>query len=132
MIISYIFHSSAKNRHFPPPPRNRRRKKHTFPGPPNQVPVTTQIPESQNKEQRPYEFEDPNFFLPLEDRSSEVVTKHPKRRPPTTQIHKFVPTFVKEALAKSFLKKPEKYLERLYSRQRSRSKGPQTGLHHIR
>ena len=35
-------------------------------------------------------------------------------------VHEYVPVFVKEALAKSFLKKPERYLQKLYQQQKKR------------
>ena len=35
-------------------------------------------------------------------------------------VHSYVPIFVKEALAKSFLKKPERYLQKLYQSQQQK------------
>ena len=43
-------------------------------------------------------------------------------------VHSYVPKFMKEALAKSFLKKPERYLQKLYARekQKKRDTNPST------
>jgi hypothetical protein len=43
--------------------------------------------------------------------------KRPKRRPLLSKnVHKFVPFYIKEALAKSFLNYPSRYLKRLYAK----------------
>ena len=68
----------------------------------------------------PYKFEEANFQL-LERadygsiRKSSSTGKNKLRQ--AAQVHKFVPFVVKEALAKSFLKRPERYLQRLYAKQ---------------
>ena len=43
-------------------------------------------------------------------------------------VHEYVPVFVKEALAKSFLKKPERYLQNLYEQQKKRETNPSFAL----
>ena len=63
----------------------------------------------------PYKFEKANFQPTAMDRMD--GSSHSGGRKFRPQVHKFVPFVVKEALAKSFLKRPERYLQRLYAKQ---------------
>ena len=72
----------------------------------------------------PYKFEEANFQPPTAlDRADNLGASRNKpfsggnRGKFRKQVHKFVPFVVKEALAKSFLKRPERYLQRLYAKQ---------------
>ena len=88
--------------------------------------------------QHPYQFEEANFHLPDSDPGSTVAAIMPtipisvKERQSSVEemlglplpVHEYVPVFVKEALAKSFLKKPERYLQKLYQQQKKREINP--------
>ena len=66
----------------------------------------------------PYKFEKANFQPTALDRADfGSIRKSGGGQKLRPQVHKFVPFVVKEALAKSFLKRPERYLQRLYAKQ---------------
>ena len=115
------------------PLRRKRRKKQ--PGVAAPLALSNQYQLSANH-QHPYQFEEANFQLPDSDPS--MVANMPtipisvKERQSSVEemlglplpVHEYVPVFVKEALAKSFLKKPERYLQKLYQQQKKREINP--------
>ena len=75
--------------------------------------------------QQPYHFEDPLESSVLYEEASRLHYNHQmtdRMDKPESNLHKYIPNVLKVALAKSFLKEPEKYIERLYSQKDERER----------
>lgn len=133
-------HRYIKSKHTRRPPAGPpRRKRHRKKQPPKRG-LTNQYQLSANH-QHPYKFEEANFALPDMPSMPSIpimpgIPINVKERQSSMEemlglplpVHEYVPVFVKEALAKSFLKKPERYLQNLYEQQKKRETNPSSPL----
>ena len=111
------------------PPSYLRRKKHIRAKQAERESLNLLRGKKTSSKPHPYKFEEANFQPPTAlDRADNLQPGAARRQnhqpfPSENrgkfrkQVHKFVPFVVKEALAKSFLKRPERYLQRLYAKQ---------------
>ncbi len=92
--------------------RNRRRKQRT----------RAEEEEAKLRRPPPYKFQSPDFMLPPLPEYSEASVEPPTK---STPVHEnpYVPKFMKEMLARVFLKNPDAYIAYLREREERRKKG---------